>query len=276
MDVLSPSERFLQDFHQRVAGATTTAFASLPATTASRTYASSYALLANAALESSSSSTILDVACGDGHLLGLLANASSALNLIGLDMSQGELDIARATLPERVVLLRERAQNMSLASGSVDVVVSHMALMLMDDIEAVIEEIRRVLVPNGKLAAIVGRAFLLGTVNDILTDIFRPIAKADLVPMRFGDPRTHSVDGWTSLLDGAFHQLEMEDVDVVWQPTPIELWNALVETYNIDRLSDGARLKLKDTLVAELGRNVDSDGKLQTGWGLRFIQAHAR
>ncbi|HEX2652647.1 MAG TPA: methyltransferase domain-containing protein [Xanthobacteraceae bacterium] len=276
MNVLSPSEQYLQDFHQRVAGATSAAFATSPAKTKSRVYKSSYEVLTSAALGSPRPNAVLDVACGDGHLLGLLAATSVPLTLVGLDMSLGELQIARAALPNHVLLLKERAQKMSLASGSIDVVVSHMALMLMDEIESVLAEIHRVLARDGTFAAMVGRTFLLGAVNAIFLDIFRPIAEEDLLPMPFGDRRTRSTEGWAELLDTDFYDLQFEDVDVLWQPTPSELWNALTETYDIDRLSDGARLRLKKALVAELSRIQDSEGRLQTGWGLRFIQARAR
>ncbi|WP_181013407.1 class I SAM-dependent methyltransferase, partial [Pseudomonas avellanae] len=156
---------------------------------------------------------------------------------------------------------------MSLASGSIDLVVSHMALMLMDDIEAVLSEVHRVLVPNGRFAAIVGRTFMLGPVNDIFLDIFLPIAKADLSLMAMGDRRTRSADGWLNLLRADFGDLRTEDVDVAWSPTPGELWDALIETYDIDRLSVAAQLKLRDALIAETSNLLDREGRLQTGWG---------
>jgi ubiquinone/menaquinone biosynthesis C-methylase UbiE len=152
MTAYSPRELYLQNFHDRVAGATSAAFASLPAKTPFREYKSSYDALYSVVLERPSSRTVLDVACGDGHLLRLLSDSSCSLQLVGVDISQGDLDIARATLSGNVRLLRERAQEMSLETGSVDIVVSHMALMLMDDIEQVLQEIRRVLVPGGAWA----------------------------------------------------------------------------------------------------------------------------
>ncbi|WP_205417427.1 class I SAM-dependent methyltransferase [Trinickia diaoshuihuensis] len=165
MDLFSPAERYLQDFHARRPGATSAAFSALPATTKSRTYKSSYEVLAAVVRDLPLPSTVLDVGCGDGHLLGLLDKASNSSTLIGVDLSDGELNVARRTLPSHVLLLRERAQQMSLASESIDVVVSHMALMLMDDIESVLSEIHRVLVSGGKLAGIVGRTFLLGPLH---------------------------------------------------------------------------------------------------------------
>lgn len=276
MSALSPSEQYLQDFHERVAGATSAAFAGHRAKTASREYKSSYHVLASVVLESPQPKTVLDVACGDGHLLGLLVNTSPPSRLVGVDMSRGELDIAREALPDHVLLLRERAQQMSIATGSIDIVLSHMALMLMDEIESVRAELRRVLACGGTLAAMVGRTFLLGAANEIFLDIFKPIAQKHLLPLPFGDRRTRTVDGWTELLDPDFTDLRFEDVDVPWDPTPQALWSSLVETYDIDRLSDDARRQLREELIPALSRVQDAQGKVRTGWGLRFLRARAR
>ena len=180
MKALSSVETYLQDFHQRQPGATTAAFAHRRARSSVADYASSYAAVAACVPESTVALTVLDLACGDGHLLELLSDQQApSLRLIGVDMSQGELDVARATLPNRVALLNERAQELSVETGSVDCVLSHMAIMLMDDIEQVIKEIRRVLRPQGQFATVVGREFLLGEANKVLHGVLLPILKEE-------------------------------------------------------------------------------------------------
>ena len=275
MIAYSPRELYLQNFHDRVAGATSAAFASLPAKTSFREYKSSYDVLCSLVLESPSPRTVLDVACGDGHLLSLLSDSSCPLQLIGVDISQGDLDIARAALPGNVRLLRERAQEMSLGTGSVDIVVSHMALMLMDDIEQVLQEIRRVLLPGGTLAVVVGRSFLLGEANDVFLDLFRPIASQSLPPLKLGDRRTGSVEGWVELLRTGFEDWHFEDIDVPWAPAPQELWQALTETYDVDRLPHEARSQLRDQLIPAWAALQDDCGHIHTGWGLRLVRAQA-
>ena len=137
--------------------------------------------------------SVLDLGCGDGHLLALLvAREQPQLQLIGLDMSASELAVARAILPPSVRLLHGRGQALDLPSASVDYLVSHMALMLMDDIEQVVREMHRVLRSDGRFVAIVGRTFLLGEVNDVFMRVFKPIASTELPPLRFGDRRTGS------------------------------------------------------------------------------------
>jgi SAM-dependent methyltransferase len=150
-----------------------------------------------------------------------------------------------------------------------------MALMLMDDIEMVLREIRRVLRPQGELAAMAGRTFLLGEVNEIFLGVFRPIAKEDTLSTQFGDRRTGTTRGWTELLQRDFRNLQFEDIDVDWAPHPDELWNALTETYDIDRLSGAARERLRKRLLDAIAPLQQGDGTIRTGWGLRLVRAQA-
>lgn len=276
MTLLTAAETYLQDFHQRQVGVTSTAFGHLPASSPAASWASSYDVLTSLVPAVDTPLSVLDLACGDGHLLGLLAaRRQPRLQLLGVDMSQAELAAARAALPPSVHLLQGRGQALNLPSASVDYLVSHMALMLMDDIEEVMREIRRVLRPGGQFAAIVGRTFLLGEVNDVFMRVFKPIASTELPPLRFGDRRTGSEAGWRELLDAGFADVEVDDIDVPWTPTPGELWTALLDTYDIDRLDDGARQRLRDAFLDAAAHLQDSDGKIATGWGLRLVRARA-
>ena len=276
MENLSPAEQYLQDAHRRLPGVTSAMFGALPARTRHAQYASSYALLTSCVPTAATAQTVLDLACGDGYLLKLLAERRrSPLRLIGVDMSQSELDAASAALPGDVTLLNERAQTLSLGTGSVDVVISHMALMLMRDIEQVLSEIRRVLRPRGRLAAIVGRSFLQGEVREIFMEVFRPIAREHLSHLPFGDRRTSTEDGWIELLGREFQNIEFEDVEIEWAPSPDELWNSLLGTYDIDRMAEAPRERLREALLQRLSRLQQSDGTIRAGWGLRLITAQA-
>jgi SAM-dependent methyltransferase len=277
MTALSPTETYLQDFHQRQPGATSAAFAHLRARSPVAEYASSYAALAACVPEARAALTVLDLACGDGHLLKLLADRQNpSLRLIGVDMSQGELDVARAALPADVVLLKERAQALSIETASVDCVLSHMAIMLMDNIDHVIAEIRRVLRSQGQFSTVIGRTFLLGEVNDVLLKILVPILKEDVPRLPFGDARTRTEDGMTELLARDFTNLQFEDLDVEWEPHPNELWDSLTETYDIDRLSAPAKERLRERFLEALSGLLQSDGTIRTGWGVRLIRAQAK
>ncbi|MCF7992669.1 MAG: class I SAM-dependent methyltransferase [Thiohalocapsa sp.] len=102
--------------------------------------------------------TLLDLACGSGALTALCHERFGGhVALIGVDMSVDELALARRRVPDPVVVLhRAMAQEMGfIADDSIDVVICHWALTLMDPIEPVLAELRRVLRPKGILAAIV-------------------------------------------------------------------------------------------------------------------------
>jgi hypothetical protein len=118
-------------------------------------------------------------------------------------------------------------------------------MALMDDIEHVIREIGRVLRPSGQFAAIVDSTFLPEEINDIFMRIFKPIASAALPSMRFGDRCTGSEASWRELLDGSFEHIVFNHIDVPLSSTPGELWTALVDTDDIDRLNQDARLRVK-------------------------------
>lgn len=197
--------------------------------------------------------------------------------MIGVDISQAELNEARTRLPGSARLLKERAQALSLGTASVEVVVSHLALMLMDDIEQVLREIRRVLRKDGKLAAIVGRGFLLGAVGDAYLQVFRQVAQQDaLVHLPMGDPRMRTEEGWRGLFRSDFEQVTVQDIDVAWQPDFAELWQSLSATYDVDRLTPAARGQLQKRFKSAIDHLPQADGTFVTGWGLRLIQAHPR
>ena len=272
----SQTEIYLKDFHRRRAGATRRAYGNHPARSAHAEYPSSYHALAKRVPNDGMPRTVLDLACGDGPLLQILNDrGNSATKLIGLDMSDGELSAARTVLPQDVRLINERAQDLSLDTGSIDYVLSHMALMLMDDIEQVIREIRRVLREGGSLSAVVGRAFLTGPVGEVFLNIFRPIAKANLGHLPLGDARTRSESGWSELLQHGFANVVFEDIEVDWTPTPEQLWSDMLDTYDADRMSETARAQFKSELLSAFAPMQREDGTLKTGWGLRLIQASA-
>ncbi|MBI3543204.1 MAG: methyltransferase domain-containing protein, partial [Deltaproteobacteria bacterium] len=95
----------------------------------------SYELLARTldGLAARPDATVLDLACGDGYLVPfILEHAGPRASVVGVDMSEGELAVARATRArEGVRFVNGRAQELPLADASIDAAVCHMAFMLM-------------------------------------------------------------------------------------------------------------------------------------------------
>ena len=82
-------------------------------------------------------------------------------------MSADELTLARQRVPDPAVKLHlGLAQHMAfIADRSIDVVLCHWGLTLMDPVEQVLAEVRRVLRPEGILAAIVAPN-VIGRIDD--------------------------------------------------------------------------------------------------------------
>ncbi|GGV02128.1 hypothetical protein GCM10010211_81860 [Streptomyces albospinus] len=110
---------------------------------------------------------VLGLGCGDGLLLELLAR-SDERQLAGLDPSPESPALARRRPALSAVRWEVgRAQDPPFADDSFDACVSHMVLMLMDEVEHVGAEAARVLSPGGVLACVVGGGAVGGEAYDL-------------------------------------------------------------------------------------------------------------
>ena len=103
------------------------------------------------AAELSVGKEVLEVACGSGIGLGYLAG--SATKVIGGDIDQSNLDIARSTYKGRgnIELLKLDAQELPFKDASFDVVVMFEAIYYLQTPARFVAEARRVLRPGGTL-----------------------------------------------------------------------------------------------------------------------------
>ena len=152
---------------------------------------------------------VLDLACGSGPLLKILYDRNKNFKLKGADISPEELELAEARLPKGSVDLFElKAQNLTaIDDNSIDVVLCHWALTLMNPITPVLNEIRRVLSSGGKFAALVnGPMDAAPGYNDVYNLIYKYVqAKLPRYgEIDLGDPRIRSTDSLKNLLSEAF------------------------------------------------------------------------
>jgi ubiquinone/menaquinone biosynthesis C-methylase UbiE len=94
---------------------------------------------------------LLDVGCGTGALLGVLAQRHSADRLVGIDPVPEMLAQARRRLPSEVMLREGWADRLPFESGQFDVVVSCNVFHYIRQPAAALREMGRVLVPAGRL-----------------------------------------------------------------------------------------------------------------------------
>ncbi len=259
----TPGQRLLRDFHGRHPGATSRSLAH------GRTAdgVSTYDLLCNAARRAPHNTTIVDLACGDGYLLELVGDALPDSHLVGIDMIQAEVDAATERLAgSRAELIVAHAQSLPLADASVDVVLCHMALMLMEDVERVVAEIARVLRPGGVVAVVVSSgSWPKGTGQTFKRLMREAVDQFGGACPRLGDKRTHSIEGLTSLFDHAagFEVREAPElVTLNLDDAPEKVWSSLRLMYNFAALSQDGRDYVAERFLDVVTGDADARGKL--------------
>jgi SAM-dependent methyltransferase len=278
MDMEKPSEAFLRAFHARHPGATARTMR------AGRTQEglSSYEILARIVPPSPGPVTVVDLACGDGYLLELLADRGlPGVRLVGIDMSEEELAAARRRLgPGRAELLLERAQRLPLPDQSVDYLLCHMALMLMDPVEEVVREIDRVLKPGGVFCAVIGGGDPgIGAYAEFGAVLREALARRPLPPLTLGDPRTQSVESLRDLFGpaaGLAGAVEVEEVVLHLDGPAEQVWQFLTATYWSSLLSEEEWSEVDREVSARLAALSRADGTVPCPLRLRRLCYESR
>ena len=95
--------------------------------------------------------SVLDVACGTGQLLDLLADRMNFSRLVGIDRVPAMLEVARRRLGQRATFLECDAANLPFSDADFQLIVCTSALHYFPDVEATLGEMRRVMSPHGNL-----------------------------------------------------------------------------------------------------------------------------
>ena len=152
---------------------------------------------------------VLDLACGSGTLLKILSDRNQNLNLKGIDMCPEELKLAKNLLINSGVnLIESKAQNLrAINDNSIDIVLCHWALTLMDPIAPVLNEVRRVLTSEGRFAALVdGPMNVVSSYKEVHDLIYSYVQKE--IPsygkIDLGDPRIRGTESLSNLAHKMF------------------------------------------------------------------------
>jgi SAM-dependent methyltransferase len=266
---MSAAEAHLRRFHARWPGATSRSLAAGRLADGR----SSYDLLADLARPGD---RVLDLGCGDGWLLELLARRGhGAGRLCGLDLSADELAVARRRPAlSGAALVLGRAQAAPLGDGAVDLVVSHLAFTLMAELDDVVAEVARLLAPGGRFAAIVGG----GPKRDDAFARFAalgPVAGGDGPPVRLGDRRARSDDGLAALFGAArgFAGLDIVDHELTLDASPAEVWQRLGPSYEMAAATDDRLAAARAVFLAAVAPLVRPDGTVPCAMALRLVRA---
>ena len=152
---------------------------------------------------------VLDLACGSGLLLKILNDRNAKFQLTGVDMSSDELKLAKERLSEsKVELIKSRAQDLKLiGSNSIDVVVCHWALTLMDPISPVLNEIHRILSVDGIFGALVDGPMGAAPGYKDIHDLIYNYVQAEIPSygeIELGDPRIRGTESLSNLVLSTF------------------------------------------------------------------------
>jgi ubiquinone/menaquinone biosynthesis C-methylase UbiE len=169
----------------------------------------SYELLADV-IDQSCHSSVLDLACGSGVLLDLCTKRfGTKINLSGVDMNAAELQLARERLAHTEIKLHHSmAQDLNfIIDSSIDVILCHWALTLMDPVIPVFVTAKRVLKENGVFAAIIdGDADSAPGYLEIHNIIYKHVQREypSYGMIELGDPRVRTVEGLHDLTKKVF------------------------------------------------------------------------
>ena len=152
---------------------------------------------------------VLDLACGSGTLLKILFDRNQNFNLKGIDMCPEELKLAKNLLKNSGVnLIESKAQNLTaIKDSSIDIVLCHWALTLMDPITPVLNEVRRVLTSEGRFAALVDGPMDAVPIYKEVHDLIYSYAQEEIPSygeIDLGDPRIRGSESLSNLAQKTF------------------------------------------------------------------------
>lgn len=219
---VNPAEEYLCRFHQNLPRATSEGLG----LGRSRAGQSSYGMLLEELGDEAGS--ILELGCGEGHLLAALDNA------VGIDIARSDLDIAQSVGPCALA----RAQALPFADDSFDVVLSHLVMTVVP-LEDTLAEAARVLRPGGRFLAIVQSDMPpQGSFMKFIERLYEGLEGVQVPEL--GDGRLSDRNEADALLAAAgFEAVRYRDRSLHFEPEERRaLFGSL---YGIDLLSEAAR-----------------------------------
>lgn len=203
---------------------------------------------------------VLDVACGTGVVARHAApRVAPSGKVVGLDVNEGMLAVARAHAPEDGVPIEWKqgdAAALPFADGAFDVVLCQQGLQFFADKSRALREMHRVLVPGGMLALNVwGKASRYNVaLAEALTRYHdASVANRSLVPFALADPQAVR----TLVMDAGFSEIEIRTDIVIRRVHPSQEW-LLQDTAGLPYATaiDGMDPAARAAMVREIGAKL--------------------
>jgi SAM-dependent methyltransferase len=215
---------------------------------------------------------LADLGCGDGHLInGLLPRLDPETHVFGVDMSEHELALAGARFARHpnIQLLCERGQDLSLPSESIDVMLCHLAFMIMVPLEPVVEQIERVIRSGGFFSAVIPSVRpSTGVTAEFQATIARFFRQrfVDMAPFQMGDVRARTPEGLKDLFapSRGFSSIKIfDDYHIHARLTVDDVWQYWRDSYLVTLLDKDHKSWLQEELLELTSRRADPSGVVE-------------
>ncbi|MGD2181008.1 class I SAM-dependent methyltransferase [Lusitaniella coriacea] len=172
----------------------------------------------------------LDLGCGDGHLTKIILEQVGERDLVGIDIDPQETVLAKSyDFYQRIHTIK--ADNIPETDATFDFIFSNSVLEHIENIEAVLGEVARVLKPGGIfLFTVPGDEFHDCLLGSVFPWVSRKTYLQEL-DRRVAHQRYWSEENWKNILD--LHHLKIERVEQYLTKAEIRRWE------NISRLTAG-------------------------------------
>jgi ubiquinone/menaquinone biosynthesis C-methylase UbiE len=222
---------------------------------------------------------VLDLGCGPGTLTAPLAAAAGPEGLtLGVDLALGMLALARAAAPRWAWVTRMDMQRLGLAGGAFDAVAAGHALAFCADLPAALAEVRRVLVPGGRLAAsLPARVSGPGPLERALEGLVPPAPALPELEGTLARLSSETAAG-SALQEAGFRNVVVTTVPEVFRyQSPEDLVNRCftwwILAWRLEALSGQERARVGEIALERL-RETIGDGPLELPGASMILSAH--
>jgi SAM-dependent methyltransferase len=252
---------YLKDWHRRFAGQRLSLFEQFCLENGTTSFE---ALVTAAGLRPQQ--TVVDLGCGEGPLLRYVLPGD--VRYIGLDFSAASLAAARQHFGATTAAFVEAdAGQMPLPDASCDVVLSHMALHIMNPVEPVLCEVARVLKPNGTLHVFLPAAWRIHAsaearrFHDVMS-LFQQFKDVS-APTRIGTGTFATEPSAVETITRGFAGkaiVSFTYADLVIHRPPTEALTPFLWAYAFDLIHDAHQPEAVKTLLTKLITLKEGDG----------------
>jgi len=206
----------------------------------------------------------LEVAIGTGVLARLLVpQMQSRVRYLGIDIAPAMLSIARPHMPSNVDLMVADVRALPLPEASVDLVVG--SLTPVQDLPEAIAEVRRVLVPDGRMAL----GFWGGRYRElrVLRQVRRDMGLGDY-PVGAAAKAVHRIAG------SGFVDIQREDIRIPIAHADVDTYLDYREAFGlVPWLPRQRQGDLRDAIRNRVQPYVHEDGSVHLDWTIVVLTA---